>query len=258
MSDAATNVPIREQVPIGLASELTQDDPYYIVAPAPLAGERDRVLKQGDTFAVFDHHGDVRPVGMKEQGLFHEGTRFLSCLIFRLGRGEPLFLSSTVKEDNALLAVDLTNPDIRVDEQVAVPRGTVHVFRGVFLWEGVGYQTVRLRNYGAARIEVSFSLRFEADFADIFEVRGTTRPRRGRKLRPVVSGGSAVRSYEGLDSVIRRTRLEFNPAPQRLTATEAHFRVTLDPHEEATFHLTVACETGGGPPPRPLDYVTAL
>src|SRR6478672_12216600 len=100
--------------------ELAHDDPYYIVAPAPLAGERDRVLKQGDTFAVFDHHGDIRPIGMKEQGLFHEGTRFLSCLILRLGRGDPMFLSSTVKEDNALLAVDLTNPDIRDGDQMAI------------------------------------------------------------------------------------------------------------------------------------------
>src|SRR5215208_377582 len=105
MSEQSTGAPVREQVPAGQLSELTRDDPFYIVAPAPLAGERDRVLKQGDTFAVFDHHGDIRPVGMKEQGLFHDGTRFLSCLILRLGRGDPMFLSSTVKEDNALLAV---------------------------------------------------------------------------------------------------------------------------------------------------------
>src|SRR5215471_13055340 len=129
------------------AGESIPDDPYYIVVPAPLAGERDRVLKQGDTFAVFDHHGDIRPVGMKEQGLFHEGTRFLSGLILRLGRGEPLFLSSTVKEDNALLAVDLTNPDIRDGERVTVPRGTLHLFRGIFLWQGGCYQQLRLRNY---------------------------------------------------------------------------------------------------------------
>jgi glycogen debranching enzyme len=258
MSEAATNAPIREQVPTGQASELAQDDPYYIVAPAPLAGERDRVLKHGDTFAVFDHHGDIRPVGMKEQGLFHEGTRFLSCLTLRLGRGEPLFLSSTVKEDNALLAVDLTNPDIRADDHVAVPRGTVHLFRGVFLSEGVCYQRIRLRNYGVARVDVSFALRFEADFADIFEVRGTQRARRGRVLPSLASGGSVVLSYEGLDGVVRRTRLNFTPTPQRLTATDAYFTATLDPQQETAFHLTVGCETTAGPPPEPLTYDAAL
>jgi glycogen debranching enzyme len=256
MSDAPTGEPVRDQVPIGQSSELAQGDPYYIVAPAPLAGERDRVLKQGDTFAVLDHHGDIRPVGMKEQGLFHEGTRFLSCLVLRLGRGDPLFLSSTVKEDNALLAVDLTNPDIREGDHVAVPRGTVHLFRGVFLWEGVCYQRIRVRNYGAARVQVSFSLRFESDFADIFEVRGSRRPRRGRALPPLASGGTVALGYEGLDGIVRRTGLTFSPAPQRLTAAEAHFTVALDPQQEMAFHLTVACESAeaGAITPQPRSY----
>ena len=258
MSEAPTSEPIREHVPAGQASELTQEDPYYIVAPAPLAGERDRVLKQGDTFAVLDHHGDIRPVGMKEQGLFHEGTRFLSCLILRLGRDEPLFLSSTVKEDNALLAVDLTNPDIREGDRVTIPRGTVHLFRGMFLWEGVCYQRIRLRNYGAARVDVSFALRFESDFADIFEVRGSQRPRRGRPLPPLASGSSVVLGYEGLDGVVRRTRLSFVPAPQRLTATEVHYTAALDPQQEAVFHLTAVCEIGGAVPPQPRSYDEGL
>jgi glycogen debranching enzyme len=247
-----------ESAPHGSNHDLVVDDPYYIVVPAPLAGERDRVLKQGDTFAVFDHHGDIRPVGMKEQGLYHEGTRFLSCLVLRLGRGEPMFLSSTVKEDNALLAVDLTNPDIKEGDIVALPRGVVHLFRGVFLWQGVGYQTLRLRNHSAVAVKVPISLRFEADFADIFEVRGTTRARRGRVLPPIVSDGTVVLGYEGLDGVTRRTRLEFSPAPRRLTATDAYFSVELDPQQEARFHLTMVCETGTVPAPQPLDFATAL
>ncbi len=254
MTEPTVNASVREQIPAGQPSELVRDDPYYIVAPAPLAGERDRVLKQGDTFAVFDHHGDIRPVGMKEQGLFHEGTRFLCCLVLRLGRGEPMFLSSTVKEDNALLAVDLTNPDIREGDAVAVPRGTLHVFRSVFLWEGVCYQRLRLRNYGSARVEASFSLRFDADFADIFEVRGTQRLRRGRQLPPVVGDGSVVLGYEGLDGIVRRTRLEFSAAPRALTPTDAHFTVALDPQQEEVFFLTISCEIADREPPRPHAY----
>jgi glycogen debranching enzyme len=241
----------------GPADELVPGDPYYIVAPAPLAGERDRVLKQGDTFAVLDHHGDMRPVGMREQGLFHEGTRFLSCLVLRLGRGEPLFLSSTVTEDNALLAVDLTNPDLRADERVAIPRGTVHLFRGIFLWDGVCYQRIRLRNYGATHVEVSFALRFEADFADIFEVRGTQRARRGRVLARETAPDVVVLGYEGLDGVVRRTRLSFAPAPGHFTATEAHFTAALGPQQEVTYQLTIACESNGRAP-HPGNYDEGL
>ncbi|HKB02836.1 MAG TPA: amylo-alpha-1,6-glucosidase [Gemmataceae bacterium] len=240
------------------AAPAAWEAPYYIAAAAPPAGERDRVLKHGDTFAVLDHHGDIRPVGMKEQGLFHEGTRYLSALVLRLGRGEPMFLSSTVKEDDALLAVDLTNPDLTDGDHVVVQRGTVHLFRGILLWCGACYQRLRLRNYGLAPVEVRFSMRFEADFADIFEVRGTSRPSRGRPLKPALDRGTVVLGYDGLDGVVRKTRLTFAPAPDRLTAAEAHFAVPLAPHGEAAFHLTIACDNGAGPPQQPLDYDTAL
>src|SRR5581483_4786642 len=90
-------------------------DQFYILATSSLADERTRVLKQGDTFAVFDRHGDIRQVGLAVQGLYHRGTRYLSRLELRLGKSRPMLLSSTVKDDNAMLAVDLTNPDAYLD-----------------------------------------------------------------------------------------------------------------------------------------------
>jgi glycogen debranching enzyme len=243
----------------GVVSSPAIADPYHISAPAPPAGESDRVLKHGDTFAVFDHHGDIRPVGMKEQGVFHEGTRFLSGLVLRLGRGDPLFLSSTVKQDNAILTVDLTNPDIRDGERLPLPHGTLHLFRGIFLWQGVCYQRLGIRNYGLFPVDVAFSFRFEADYADIFEVRGTRRSRRGRVLPATVANGTVVLGYEGLDTVVRRTRLEFSPAPDQLSATDARFVARLGPQEEALFHLTISCEVSAQPAaPTPIfDHALA-
>src|SRR5688572_17616101 len=90
------------------------EDPFYILATSPLADDQKRVLKHGETFGVFDHYGDIAPEGMGEEGLYHEGTRFLSLLLLKLGNNRPMFLSSTVKEDNDLLAIDLTNPDAYV------------------------------------------------------------------------------------------------------------------------------------------------
>src|SRR5262249_35290148 len=151
----------------------------------------------------------------------------------------PLFLSSTVKEDNLLMTVDLTNPDTREGDRITMPRGTVHLFRGIVLWQGTCHQRVRLRNYGPDPIEAAFSLHFATDFADIFEARCTTRARRGRFLSPIVEADSVLLGYEGLDGVVRRTRMTFTPQPERLSATEAHFRVPLAPHAEATFQVTI-------------------
>ena len=138
---------------------------------------------------MFDRQGDIRQVGLGVQGIYHEGTRFLSKLELRLGKHRPLLLSSTVKDDNALLAVDLTNPDSYANGQVVIPHGTVHISRTMFIWEGRCYEKLRLLNYGVFPISFCFSLLFEADFADIFEARGSKRPQRGERLPDFAEGG---------------------------------------------------------------------
>jgi glycogen debranching enzyme len=220
------------------------DDRFYIPATSTLTDDRTRVLKHGETFAVFDRYGDIHLVGKGTQGLYHEGTRFLSQLELRLGEHRPMLLSSTVKEDNALLAVDLTNPDISRDGQVVIPRGILHLFRAIFLWEGACYERLRLTNYGPVPIDVSITIRFNADFADIFEVRGRKRERRGRNLNEGVGAEQATLAYEGLDGEVRRARIHVFPAPQQLSTTQAVYQIHLEPQEEASCFLTVACECG--------------
>src|SRR5690349_13522157 len=104
-----------------------EEDRYQIRALSSLTLSGARVLKQGDTFAVFDRQGDIRPAGVSAaDGLYHEGTRFLSALRLRLQNERLLPLSSTVRENNVLLGVDLMNPDIGASGQA--PHGTLHLF----------------------------------------------------------------------------------------------------------------------------------
>ena len=42
-------------------------------------------------------------------------------------------------------------------------------------------------------------MNWAADFADVFEIRGARRARRGRYHRPEVDGGRVVLRYDGLD-----------------------------------------------------------
>ena len=158
-------------------SSVTQH--FYISTESAPADDRTRVLKHGKTFAVFDRYGDIAEVGLKEQGIFCEGTRFLSQFEFQLARARPLLLSSTVKADNSLFAADLTNVDISRGGEVVVPRGTLHVLRTKFLWHGACYEQFQVVNYGPVPVDLPFRLRFAADFADIFEVRGITREKEG-------------------------------------------------------------------------------
>jgi glycogen debranching enzyme len=104
-------------------------DQYDIVREAERTAETVRVLKEGDSFAVFDSHGDMVPTQANEHGFFHAGTRFLSRFELLLGGRQPVLLSSTISEDNVLFSADLTNPDVLSDGRVAVARGLLHLFR---------------------------------------------------------------------------------------------------------------------------------
>jgi glycogen debranching enzyme len=229
------------------------EDRYYILATSALTDDRTRVLKQGELFGVFDRFGDIVTYGLGEQGpsqgLYYEGTRFLSSLVLRLNGERPLLLSSTVRDDNSVLAVDLTNADVYENGVVTIQRGTLHLFRSKFLWNGICYECVRVWNYGLTPMKVSISLEAGADFVDIFEVRGFQRNRRGRLLDPIVKKGSLLFAYEGLDDVLRRTWVEYSvpPAlkPTHFTRSVVRFDGILEPKAEANLFLTVSCEING-------------
>src|SRR5262245_7555116 len=94
-------------------TELVQQ--YYIIAPAIARPERVLVLKQDETFGLFNEFGDIDTEARQDEGLYYEGTRFLSFFALSLANGRPLLLSAAVRRDNVLLATDLTNPDLYVD-----------------------------------------------------------------------------------------------------------------------------------------------
>lgn len=222
-----------------------KEDGFDIRATSQFADARTLILKHGDTFAVFDRNGDIRPLGLGEQGLYHEGTRHLSRLVLHLGADRPLVLSSTVKEDNALLTVDLTNPDLAF-EGALVAQETVHLRRSKFLWQGSCYEQLRIRNYGVTEARLPLTYEFEGDFRDIFEVRGTPRARRGELEEPQLDESEAVLSYMGLDGQRRVTRISCAPRPAVVTGSSLQFDIALDAGQEKTILLFIACENEGG------------
>jgi glycogen debranching enzyme len=89
------------------------------------------------------------------------------------------------------------------------------------------------------RFELSF--RFASDFADIFEVRGASRPRRGIARAPSIGPDAVLLNYEGLDGVLRQTKVVFDPAPNTLEHHTARYQLTLAPNQVAAIFLALAC-----------------
>jgi glycogen debranching enzyme len=195
-------------------------------------------------FAVFNRHGDIETTGLKEQGLYFEGTRFLSQLELYLGNFRPLLLSSTIKQDNSLFTADLSNVDLSRNGSVRIPRGTLHVVRTQFLWEDACYQKYEVFNYGLTAVNIPVHIVFAADFADIFEVRGVRRNKKGKHLPPVFDSGSVILGYAGLDGTLRRTCLRCTPEPTRISQSSFEFTAHLEPRARTHFTVIVACEVG--------------
>ena len=232
-------------------------DQWYVAATTARAEETPQVVKSGDTFALFDRHGDVGAWASGEQGLYHEDTRFLSHLDLTLNGARPMFLVATVKEGNNVLIVELMNPDLMEGDRVVVPKGEVHIFRAKLLWDGACYEHVRLGHHGMEPVRLQMSLRFEADFVDLFEVRGAQRTRRGERLPPQARGDELLFAYRGVDGRSRSSRVRLSPAPSAWGDREARFDIELQPHQDFHLYCTVACESEGDARGGTTDYETA-
>ena len=226
-----------------MADVLKLVEQYAILSEAGHSPAPVRVLKFGDSFGVFDPQGDIIPAPGGEYGFYHAGTRFLSRFELLLAARQPRLLSSTISEDNAVFTADLTNPDVVKDGRVLVARGLLHLFRSRVLSHGAWIECLRVTNHAAHPIETPLTIRLEADFADIFEVRGTARASRGHLL-PSQSAPDATIRYRGLDNVDRQTRIRSLPAADQTEEGSLSFLLSLPPHSSADIEIAVMCDVG--------------
>lgn len=237
-----------------LQIEPTFEAPFYIPATGPASRPR-RSLKYGNTFVVMDSHGDIGATAGGPDGLFHNDTRFLSRLALTVNEMQPLLLGSNVRDDNALLSVDLTNPDTYANGHIVLHKDTLHIVRTTFLWRGTAYQRLGVRNYGDHTVDLHISVAFDSDFADLFEARGLHRERRGVSIRPTIERDHVILGYQGLDGQTRRTKLTFDPRPAKLTRNQAAYHLHLLPGQADHIFVTVSCDA---PEEKPLAFLRAL
>lgn len=229
------------------APQVGGDSNYGITATFSLPERRLRTLKHGHTFGLFDPHGDIVPGRGSPDGLFHDDTRFLSGLQLLVNGLRPLLLSSTVQDNNALLTVHLTNPDILDGERLVLAKDVIHFLRTTFIWQGRSFERLRVQNFGDREHRFTVTFSFEADFADLFEVRGHRRPRRGTIECAVENENAAAFRYTALDGRRHSANIRFDPAPAQLEPGSARYELTLAPGEQAAILVTCTCANDDGP-----------
>ena len=198
--------------------------------PRPIVKATDlgsaQVLKHLDIFLVSDAFGDILP-DRRGLGLYDGDTRIMSHSALRIAGERPVVLHSD-PGGSWRGVVQATNPEFRKDPgdkmggDERVPRQTISVGRERTIAEAYR-ERLDVQNHGPITFDLDVVLELDADFADIFEVRGYVRKARG-ELLPIeaTATGGLVFGYLGLDGVTARTHVAFDPAPSLQPGNEKH------------------------------------
>jgi glycogen debranching enzyme len=220
--------------------ELVMESPFYIPMTGPAARPR-RSLKHDDTFIVLDSHGDIGASAGGPDGLFNADTRYVARLELVLDEVQPLLLGSNLRDDNSSLTIDLTNPDVYRNGRIVLQKDMLHIVRTIFLWRGTAYQRIGVQNHGDRPASFDLTLLFDNDFADLFEVRGEKRPRRGIGTSKLLGPTDVMFEYNGLDGKSRATALHFDPRPTRIAVNAATYHLDLEPQQSSSLFVAASC-----------------
>lgn len=201
------------------------------------------VCAQGTRYMVTNRNGDVVPAGARELGFFVDDTRHLSHWEMTLGSLSLVHLSVDTFAPSCN-RIDLMVSGFGDEAFLDDPQNFLHVRRRQLV-DDVGFcEEVHLVNYRNLAVTLELVVAFAADFADVFEVRGAKRARRGTQLPPKVRSGSVELAYVGVDRKTYATRLTFSSKPDEVTADRALFRLRIEAGASVTMELRADAVTG--------------
>jgi len=227
---------------------MAEEAPHQVVTTDVPSAERMHALKHDDCSGLFNEIGDIDAEARTESGLYRAGVRYLSRLTLNVAGLRPLLLAATPREDNVLLSVNLTNPDVRGDAgRIVLPRGTLHITRSRFIWSGVCYEMIKVRNFALSTVAVELMVRFGCDFENIIDVRAQRRVDAGRARFERVERDSVTQGYLGADEVVRETVVDCHTAPDAISADALRYRLQIGSRGEKTIAIAFGCRSANQP-----------
>lgn len=182
----------------------------------------------GPCFLLVEPTGDMPPG--RELGLYYEDSRFLSSQSLELNGRAPVLLSAYAGPPS------VTTHHLTNSELPGIPHGSLLIRRTHAISRGM-HVDLDVTSFSCSRIELELCFAYDADFADVFEIKRWAELAESRErvkaevtaLAPSVLG--LARAEAGWR---RRTEIRFSRRP-RFDDGRAHFAVALDPGEK--FHL---------------------
>jgi glycogen debranching enzyme len=201
-------------------------------------------LIDGKTFSATNDAGDIYPPRSPDVGFFHDDTRFLSQLELRIGGCRTVVLSSST-EKTFSSQIELTTGNLRLRDSFDLPENTVHIRREQLLASNILFDRLTLENFNLEPVDFVVEMLFDADFVDVFQVRGVVRREHGHYYKPVVRDDSILFHYRGLDNVVRQTLVKLSPTPTQVQECIARWELHLQPLKQARIDVSMAAIVEG-------------
>jgi glycogen debranching enzyme len=210
---------------------------------------RHRTIKHNHLYLVDDFQGNIPYQNSSGLGMYHLDTRFLSCFEIKLHGTDPIpLLSST--EMGFMSTIVFTNGPIETTTEKGEPCSllpeAIQLKRETVLY-GLQFERYWLISYHCEPIYIELSFTFDADFKDMFDIRGIVSQERP-PYQPAIldtSGQNPVlifrykdRSGRNLQTGIRFVDLE----PEKMEGTELAtvvYRTLLRPREPFNFNYEI-------------------
>ncbi len=198
------------------------------------------VVKNENVFFLSKPDGNVPLEGCHGFGLYYHDCRYLNGYELKLADAELNVLVSDAAQGFAAI-FELTNPELQIGEGEHIKKDTIGI-RWDRVIDGNRHtltDLLTIQNYGLERIEFPIALCFQAEFEDVFAVRGLLPRRPGTLHQPAWSSGVLRLSYSGADNVYRALSIHLDPLPSDTDGTTAHFEITLAPRESQQIRVSL-------------------
>jgi glycogen debranching enzyme len=196
------------------------------------------VLKENHIQLITDLLGDIPAADQANYGLYYYDTRYLSCFELRVSGQRPIYLSHSA-DRNYIANFQFVNPALLLPGGTRVPRQTISIRRARFVDAHTFQERLGFYNCNQFPVDLDVTVGFDADFRDMFAVRGFAAQRLAGRIGSTFGAEELVFSYVGRDKVPRKTEIQFSMIPEPLSADTMLFRLHLEPHTPVSVTLCV-------------------
>ncbi len=185
-------------------------------------------LIDGRTFLASTVAGDILPPGAPDVGFFSYDTRFLSHLELKVGGQGTILLSSSTERTYAS-QIEMTMRTLSDESTMDIPENMIYLRREQLLADDTLFDSLRFENFSNLEQQLKLEITLDADFMDIFQVRGMVRGLCGQYFKPLIEADGIIFVYLGRDGVERTTTVRFSPPPSTIADRTARWDLRLPP-----------------------------